>query len=101
MASLGTTVGLQSDLQKKAASLFGSQGLVDPSELGPTLSPSTIAAVPNVATLGLTYRTGAVLMGISWSNVALTHGNRNTWVQAGAESMEPMKQARLRLGMTF
>ena len=53
------------------------------------------------ASLGATYRAGAVVMGLTWSSLFVGGANRNAWVAAGAESIEALKQARLRLGMTF
>jgi hypothetical protein len=101
MASVGTTLGLQSELERRSAALFGGQGLLDPNELGPTLTPVSIAGHPSSASLGATYRAGAVVMGLSWSSTFVGGADRNAWVAAGAESIEALKQARLRLGMTF
>jgi hypothetical protein len=100
-ASFGTTLGLQSQLERRSAAFFGGQGLVDPDELGPTLTPVSIAGNPASASLGATYRAGAVVMGLSWSSLFVRGANRNAWVAAGAESIEALNQTRLRLGMTF
>jgi hypothetical protein len=100
-ASIGTTLGLQSELERRSASLFGSQGLLDPSELGPTLTPVSIAGTPASGSIGATCRVGALIAGVTYSSVFVSASDRNAWVAAGAESIEALKQVRLRLGMTF
>jgi hypothetical protein len=100
-ASAGKTLGLQQDLDAQAAGLFGSQGLLDPDELGATLSPESIAASPTMASFGITYRMGSVVTGLSWSSLSVNHSSRNDWVSAGATPIEPLRQMRLRLGLTF
>ena len=100
-ASLGTTVGLQGQLDAEAASLFGSQGLLPDTELGPTLTPTSVAAAPMSASLGGTYRIGAVVLGVSWSSAFISGAKVNDWVADGADVIDPINQLRLRLGMTF
>lgn len=100
-ASLGTTVGLNRELESRTAALFGSQGLLPEDELGPTLTPTSIAAAPSSASLGATYRSGPAVVGLSWSSVFISGSDRNDWVILGAEAIAPMNQMRLRLGMTF
>jgi len=101
-ASLGSVVGLNGELERRAAALFGGQGLLDPNELGPTLTPVSVAASPRVASLGMTFRAGAVVAGFSWSTLRMGGGaNVNEWIAAGADPIASMNQARLRLGMTF
>lgn len=99
--SVGTTLGLSSELERQAAGLFSGQGLLDPDELGATLTPVSLAAAPKSASFGATYRAGAVVVGLTWSTVFVGGSNRNEWVSAGAEPLEALKQARLRLGMSF
>ena len=100
-ASVGTTTGMQLALEQQAASMFGTQGLVDPDELGPTLTPLTVAAAPRTISLGCTYRIGALVTGLSWSSISVSVPERNAWVAAGAEAIDPIQQARFRVGMTF
>lgn len=100
-ASLGTTLGLNRKIESRAASLFGGQGLLDPNELGPTLSPVSIASAPNVGSIGVTYRIGAVVTGLTWSSVFVGGSKQNDWVAAGADVIDPLNQVRLRLGKTF
>jgi len=100
-ASLGTTVGLQGQLDAQTASFFGSQDLLPDSELGPTLTPTSVAAAPMSASLGGTCRIGAVVLGVSWSSAFISGSNVNGWVADGADVIDPINQLRLRLGMTF
>lgn len=101
MASLGTTVGLQAELERAAAGLVGAQNLLPSDVAGPTLTPVSVAATPKVVSAGLTYRAKATLIGVSWARQHVGGEDRNSWVAAGAEPIEPVTQARLRLGMTF
>lgn len=101
MASLGTTVGLQGSIDAEAASFFGSQGLIPEGELGPTLTPNSVAAAPTSASFGGTYRFGAVVLGISWSSAFISGAEVNGWVADGADVIDPVNQLRLRFGMTF
>ncbi|MGB1636754.1 MAG: hypothetical protein ACPHBR_08220 [Flavobacteriales bacterium] len=100
-ARIGTATGLQAALEQEAASIFGAQGLMDPDELGPTLTPLTVAASPRTVSWGCTYRMGAFLTGLSWSSTSVKGPNRNAWVATGAEAIDPIQQARFRLGMNF
>ena len=86
-ASLGTTVGLNRELESRTAALFGSQGLLPEDELGPTLTPISIAAAPSSASLGATYRSGPAVVGLSWSSVFISGSDRNDWVILGAEAI--------------
>lgn len=100
-ASLGTTVGLNRDIQSRSSSFFGSQGLLPDDELGATLAPTSLAKAPTSASLGGTYRVGPVVMGLSWSSVFISGSKVNDWVANGADVIDPINQLRLRLGMTF
>lgn len=100
-ASVGTFTGLQAAVEQEAASMFGAQGLMDPDELGPTLTPLSVAASPRTVSLGCTYRMGALLTGLSWSSTSINSANRNAWVASGAEAIDPIQQVRFRLGMNF
>lgn len=100
-ASLGTTLGLNGELESRSAALFGGQGLTPNSELGPTLTPVSVVAAPHAASVGATYRIGAIVTGLSWSSVFVGGGNKNDWVAAGADAIAPLNQMRLRLGMSF
>ena len=100
-ASLGTTLGLNGELESRSAALFGGQGLTPNSELGPTLTPVSVAAAPHAASVGATYRIGAIVTGLSWSSVFVGGGDKNDWVAAGADAIAPLNQMRLRLGMSF
>lgn len=101
MASVGTTMGLQQSLEARAVALSGGQGLLAPTEDAATLTPVSVAAAPHVASLGVTYRHGALLTGLSWSSVFLSGNDRNEWVAAGADAVDAIRQARLRIGMSF
>ena len=101
MASVGTTTGLQQSLEARAVALSGGQGLLAPTEDAATLTPVSVAAAPHVASLGVTYRYGALVTGLSWSSVFLTSEDRNDWVAAGADAVESLRQARFRIGMSF
>ena len=101
MASFGTTMGLQQSLEARAVALSGGQGLLAPTEETATLTPVSVAAAPQVASLGVTYRYGAMVTGLSWSSVFLTGKDRNDWVAAGADAVESLRQARFRIGMSF
>ena len=101
MASVGTTMGLQQSLEARAVALSGGQGLLAPTEEAATLTPVSVAAAPHVASLGVTYRYGALVTGLGWSSVFLTGKDRNGWVAAGADAVESLRQARFRIGMTF
>jgi hypothetical protein len=100
-ASVGTSTGLQAAVEQEAASMFGAQGLMDPDELGSTLTPLSVAASPRTVSFGCTYRMGAFLTGLSWSSTSVNGPNRNAWVASGAEAIEPIQRARFRLGMNF
>ena len=100
-ASLGTTVGLDRDIQSRSSAFFGSQGLLPEDELGATLAPTSVAKAPTSASLGGTYRVGPVVLGLSWSSVFVSGSKVNDWVAAGADVIDPINQMRLRLGMTF
>lgn len=100
-ASLGTTVGLDRDIQSQSSAFFGSQGLLPDNELGATLAPTSVAKAPTSASVGGTYRLGPVVLGLSWSSVFISGAKVNDWVAAGADSIDPLNQIRLRLGMTF
>lgn len=100
-ASLGTTLGLNSQIQSRSAALFGSQGLIPDHELGATLTPTSLAKAPTSASLGATYRFGPIVTGLSWSSVFVGSPQVNDWVAAGADVIDPLNQMRLRLGMTF
>ena len=43
----------------------------------------------------------AVVAGLSWSSTSVSVPERNAWVAAGAEAIDPIQQARFRVGMTF
>lgn len=101
MASFGTTMGLQQSLEARAVALSGGQGLLAPTEDAATLTPFAVAAAPQVASLGVTYRYGAMVTGLSWSSVFLTGNDRNDWVAAGADAVESLRQVRFRIGMNF
>ena len=100
-ASLGTTVGLDRDIQSRSSAFFGSQGLLPEDELGATLAPTSVAKAPSSASLGGTYRIGPVVFGLSWSSAFVSGAKVNEWVAAGADVIDPINQMRLRLGMTF
>ena len=100
-ASLGTTVGLDREIQSRSSAFFGSQGLLPEDEPGATLSPSSVAKAPTSAAIGGTYRVGPVVLGLSWSSVFVSGGEVNQWVADGADVIDPINQMRLRLGMTF
>jgi hypothetical protein len=100
-ASLGTTMGLDRDIQSRSSAFFGSQGLLPEDELGATLAPTSVAKAPTSASLGGTYRVGPVVLGLSWSSVFVSGSKVNDWVAAGADVIDPINQMRLRLGMTF
>lgn len=100
-ASLGTTVGLDRDIQSRSSAFFGSQGLLPEDELGATLAPTSVAKAPTSASLGGTYRVGPVVFGLSWSSAFVSGAKVNEWVAAGADVIDPINQMRLRLGMTF
>ena len=100
-ASLGTTVGLNSDIQSRSSSFFGSQGLLPDDELGATLTPTSLVKAPTSASFGGTYRVGPVVMGLCWSSVFISGAKVNGWVADGADVIDPINQLRLRLGMTF
>ena len=100
-ASHGRTLGLQGDLDAKAASLFGGQGLLPPDESAPTLTPQSVAAAPQTTSIGVTWRVGPVVTALSWARMSTSHKDKNTWVSAGADALPTLQQVRLRLGMTF
>ena len=100
-ASLGTTVGLEGELESRSAALFGGQGLTPENEMGPALTPISVAAAPHAASVGATYRIGAIVTGLSWSSVFVGGGEQNAWVAAGADAIAPLNQMRFRLGMSF
>ncbi len=100
-ASLGTTLGLDREIQSRSSAFFGSQGLLPEDELGATLAPTSVAKAPTSASLGGTYRVGPVVLGLSWSSVFVSGSKVNDWVAAGADVIDPINQMRLRLGMTF
>ena len=100
-ASLGTTVGLDREIQSRSSAFFGSQGLLPDNEPGATLTPTSLAKVPTSASLGGTYRVGPVVLGLSWSSAFVSGPQVNEWVAAGADPIDPINQMRLRLGMTF
>jgi len=100
-ASLGTTMGLDREIQSRSSAFFGSQGLLPEDELGATLTPTSVAKAPTSASLGGTYRVGPVVLGLSWSSVFVSGSKVNDWVAAGADVIDPINQMRLRLGMTF
>ena len=100
-ASLGTTMGLDREIQSRSSAFFGSQGLLPEDELGATLAPTSVAKAPTSASLGGTYRVGPVVLGLSWSSVFVSGSKVNDWVAAGADVIDPINQMRLRLGMTF
>ena len=101
MGSFGTTMGLQQSLEARAVALSGGQGLLAPTEDAATLTPVSVAAAPRVASLGVTFRYGAMVTGLSWSSVFLTGNDRNDWVAAGADAVESLRQVRFRIGMNF
>lgn len=100
-ASLGTTVGLDREIQSQSSAFFGSQGLLPEDEPGATLTPTSVAKAPTSASLGGTYRVGPVVVGLSWSSAFVSGDKVNDWVAAGADVIDPVNQMRLRLGMTF
>ena len=100
-ASLGTTLGLNSKIESQAAASFGGQGLLDPNELGPTRTPISVASAPKVGSIGMTYRFGPVITGLTWSSVFVGGPSQNEWVAMGADPIDPINQVRLRLGMNF
>ena len=100
-ASLGTTVGLDREIQSRSSAFFGSQGLLPENEVGATLSPTSVAKAPTSAAIGGTYRVGPVVVGLSWSSVFVSGAEVNQWVADGADVIDPINQMRLRLGMTF
>ena len=100
-ASLGTTVGLDREIQSQSSAFFGRQGLLPEDETGATLTPTSVAKAPTSASLGGTYRVGPVVVGLSWSSAFVSGDKVNDWVAAGADVIDPVNQMRLRLGMTF
>lgn len=100
-ASLGTTVGLDREIQSRSSAFFGSQGLLPDDDPVATLAPNSVAKAPTSASLGGTYRVGPIVLGLSWSSVFVSGTQVNEWVAAGADPIDPINQMRLRLGMTF
>ena len=66
-----------------------------------TSSVSAQTASSMSASLGGTYRIGAVVLGVSWSSAFISGAKVNDWVADGADVIDPINQLRLRLGMTF
>ena len=101
-ASVGSSLGMNAEIDRLAASFSGARGELSPDELGATLTPVSSAAASMVASLGATYRFGPVQVGLLWSSQSLAGGSqRNDWVAAGAEDIQAIRMMRLRLGMTF
>ena len=101
-ASVGTSLGMNTEIDRLAASFSGARGELSPDELGATLTPVSSAAASLVASLGATYRFGPVQAGLLWSSQSLAGGSqRNDWIRAGAEDIQAIRMMRLRLGMTF
>ena len=101
-ASVGSSLGMNAEIDRLAASFSGARGELSPDELGATLTPVSSAAASLVASLGATYRFGPVQVGLLWSSQSLAGGSqRNDWVAAGAEDIQAIRMMRLRLGMTF
>lgn len=101
-ASLGSSLGLNSEIARLASSFSGARAELSPEELGATLTPVSSAAASMVASLGATCRFGPVQAGLLWSSQSLTNGGqRNEWVAGGAEDIQAIRMMRLRLGMTF
>ena len=101
-ASVGSSFGMNAEIDRLAASFSGARGELSPDELGATLTPVSSAAASMVASLGATYRFGPVQVGLLWSSQSLAGGSqRNDWVAAGAEDIQAIRMMRLRLGMTF
>ena len=101
-ASVGSSLGMNAEIDRLAASFSGARGELSPDELGATLTPVSSAAASLVASLGATYRFGQVQVGLLWSSQSLAGGSqRNDWVAAGAEDIQAIRMMRLRLGMTF
>lgn len=101
-ASLGSSLGLNSEIARLASSFSGARAALSPEELGATLTPVSSAAASMVASLGATCRFGPVQAGLLWSSQSLTKGGqRNEWVAGGAEDIQAIRIMRLRLGMTF
>ena len=101
-ASVGSSLGMNAEIDRLAASFSGARGELSPDELGATLTPVSSAAASMVASLGATYRFGPVQAGLLWSSKSLAGGGqRNDWIAAGAEDIQAIRMMRLRLGMTF
>ena len=101
-ASFGSSLGMNAEIDRLAASFSGARGELSPDELGATLTPMSSAAATLVASLGATYRFGPVQAGLLWSSQNLAGGSqRNDWVATGAEDIQAIRMMRLRLGMTF
>ena len=101
-ASFGSSLGMNAEIDRLAASFSGARGELSPDELGATLTPMSSAAASLVASLGATYRFGPVQAGLLWSSQNLAGGSqRNDWVATGAEDIQAIRMMRLRLGMTF
>lgn len=101
-ASVGSSLGMNAEIDRLAASFSGARGELSPDELGATLTPVSSAAASLVTSLGATYRFGPVQAGLLWSSQSLAGGSqRNDWVAAGAEDIQAIRMMRLRLGMTF
>lgn len=100
-ASMGKTVGMKGQIASAASEMFGGRDLIGTDQMGPTLTPIDVAASPYSVSLGLTYRHRGWLMGLSWSNVFITGGQRNDWVAQGADPVEDLTQVRARLGVNF
>ena len=71
---------------------------VGPTEDAATLTPVSVAAAPHVASLGVTYRYGALVTGLSWSSVFLS---ANATVGCGRSRRRGTIRQRFRIGMTF
>ena len=101
-ASVGSSLGMNAEIDRLAASFSGARGELSPDELGATLTPVSSAAPSMVVSLGATYRFGPVQTGLLWSSQSLAGGSqRNDWIAAGAEDIQAIRMMRLRLGMTF
>ena len=101
-ASVGSSLGMNAEIDHLAASFSGARGELSPDELGATLTPVSSAAASMVVSLGATYRFGPLQTGLLWSSQSLAGGSqRNNWIAAGAEDIQAIRMMRLRLGMTF
>ena len=63
-ASFGSSLGMNAEIDRLAASFSGARGELSPDELGATLTPMSSAAASLVASLGATYRFGQA--GLLW-----------------------------------